>query len=88
MRLSFFTKPDCTLCVSAWFVVEKVARRFGVTVERVDISAPGAEAWFKQYRHDIPVVHLDGVEIFRHRVSERALREIVEEAGRGEGLGD
>jgi hypothetical protein len=46
-------------------------------LERVDISAPGNERWFDAYRHDIPVVHLNGEEIFRHHVDERRLRELL-----------
>lgn len=77
MRLTFFTKPDCELCDAAWFVVDRAARHYGVEVERVDISATGQEIWFEQYKEHIPVVHLDGREIFRHRVDDRELRRIL-----------
>ena len=74
MKLTFFTQPECTLCDAAWFVVEKVARAHDVPVEKIDISAPEAADWQARYRHDIPVLHLDGVELCRHRVHERQLR--------------
>lgn len=80
LQLTFFTKPDCTLCDAAWFVVDKVARAFGVPVEKIDISQPDAAHWHQQYRNDIPVLHLDGVEIFRHRVHERELRALLRSA--------
>ncbi|HRX83529.1 MAG TPA: glutaredoxin family protein [Phycisphaerae bacterium] len=75
--LTFFTKPECSLCDAAWFVVQKVASAQGVPVEKVDISQPQAEAWRQRYAEHIPVVHLDGVEIFRHRVDERKLRKML-----------
>jgi hypothetical protein len=83
MNLIFFTKPECSLCDAAWFVVDKVARAHGVPVERVDISAPESSAWHALYAEHIPVVHLDGVEIFRHRVDERRLRELLARAASG-----
>ena len=78
MKLSFFTKPDCQLCDAAYFVVRKVADSLGVHVTKIDISAAGNGQWHEQYQHDIPVVHLDGEEIFRHRVNERELRRLLE----------
>lgn len=78
MKLTFYTKSDCKLCEAAWFVVAKVAPRFGAEIEKVDITAPGREQWFDLYKHDIPVICLDGREIFRHHVSERELRRRLE----------
>ncbi|MHC4698570.1 MAG: glutaredoxin family protein [Planctomycetota bacterium] len=76
-RITFFTKPDCSLCRSALYVIERVRTHTPFELERVDISAPGNERWFDAYRHDIPVVHLNGEEIFRHHVDERRLRELL-----------
>jgi hypothetical protein len=80
VKVTFFTKPECSLCDAAWFVVEKVTRGRGVAVERIDISQPGAERWHDLYAEHIPVVHLDGVEVFRHRVDERRLRAMLSRA--------
>jgi hypothetical protein len=77
MPLTFLTKPDCSLCDAAWFVVQKVACQSGLPVEKVDISAPGAERWSALYANDIPVVLLDGQEIVRHHVDERRLRKAL-----------
>ena len=66
------------LCDGALFVIEKVRRTAPFELEMVDISAPGQEKWFEAYKNDIPVVHLDGKEVFRHRVDERALRLLLE----------
>ena len=81
-ELTFFTKSDCSLCDAAWYVVQRVCRRLqGVTVRRLDIAGPGNLEWWKRYRNDIPVVHLDGTEVFRHRVHEARLRRLLEAAG-------
>jgi hypothetical protein len=76
--LRFFTKPDCSLCDAALYVVRRVQRWTPLELEIVDISAPGNEPWLDAYRHDIPVLHVNGTEAFRHRVDERALREMLE----------
>jgi hypothetical protein len=76
-RLTFFTRRDCPLCDAAWFVVRKVATHTDVLVEKVDIDAPGMEKWAALYGQDIPVLHLDGSEIFRHHVPERELRRLL-----------
>lgn len=64
-------------------MIRKLRGRFGFEVERVDISAAGNERWYGLYCNDIPVVHIDGKEAFRHRVSERALRELLERDSTG-----
>ena len=76
-KVTFFSKPECTLCDAAFYVLERVRRDIPFTLEKVNIGATGQERWFAAYRHEIPVVHLDGVEIFRHRVNERSLRELL-----------
>ncbi|MEK6798370.1 MAG: glutaredoxin family protein [Planctomycetota bacterium] len=77
IRVTFFTKPDCTLCQAAWFVIERVRGAIRFETEVVDISAPGQEQWFDAYRNDIPVVHVNGKDVFRHHVDERTLRELL-----------
>ncbi len=77
-RVTFFTKPDCTLCDGAMFVIRRVRAHVDFELASVDITAAGNEKWFEAYRHDIPVVHLNGEEVFRHRVDERRLRELLE----------
>lgn len=83
-RVTFFTKSDCSLCRSALYVVERVRKRMAFELECLDISAQGQERWLEAYRHDIPVVHLNGREIFRHRVSEQTLERHLKEATQAE----
>ncbi len=80
-HVTFFTKPDCTLCNGAMYVVERVRAELPFELESVDITAPGNERWYENYKNDIPVVHLNGEEIFRHRVDERKLRALLSNHG-------
>jgi len=78
-RITFFTRQDCELCEAAWFVIDKVRREIPFEWEKVDIAAPGNKTALERYGEHIPVVHLDGQEIFRHRVDERKLRDLLED---------
>lgn len=82
MMLTLFTREECGLCSSALYVLNRVRREFGVELEMIDIAAPGNERWLKAYSEHIPVVHFQGREVFRHRVDERRLRQILTEAAR------
>ncbi len=76
-RITFFTKPDCSLCRSALYVIKRVRARTPFELDCVDISAPGNEKWFEAYHSDIPVVHLNGREIFRQRIDEHRFRTLL-----------
>ena len=80
-RITFFTKPDCLLCRSALYVIERVRTQIPFDLETVDISAEGKAKWFDAYREHIPVAHLNGEEIFRHHVDEGALRALLRRHG-------
>lgn len=58
-------------------MVERVRARLPFELESVDITSAGNERWFESYKNHIPVVHLNGEEIFRHRVDERKLRVLL-----------
>jgi hypothetical protein len=49
--------------------------------EEVNIAAPQHQQWHTLYTNDIPVVHLNGVEIARHGLKEELLRAKLEAAG-------
>lgn len=42
-------------------------------MEEVDITEEGNEAWFEKYRYEIPVFHLNGSFLMKHRVNEELL---------------
>lgn len=39
--LTFFTKPDCSLCVPVKFVLDKINQKYPFELNYVDISAEG-----------------------------------------------
>lgn len=73
-----FSSPTCTLCepVKELLVAAVEQHRLSarpVHLEVVDISRRENIAFHRQYRFDIPVVTLDGVEIARHRLTQEQL---------------
>ena len=65
-------KPGCHLCEQMHEVVVPVARELGLDLQARDITrVPELEAL---YRHDIPVLLLDGLEVARHRVTAEGVR--------------
>jgi len=77
--VTFFTRPDCSLCDAALYVARRVGTQIPFDLRIVDISAPGNEKWLNAYRDDIPVLHLNGAEVFRHRVDEHRFRKLLDE---------
>ena len=67
-----FTKADCTLCVPVKFILKKAHQRIPFQYEEVNITDAKHAAFFDLYKHDIPVVHINGTEYCRHRMDEKA----------------
>ncbi|KAL2294780.1 hypothetical protein Nmel_008529 [Mimus melanotis] len=64
--LTLFTKKPCPLCDEAKEVLEPYKRRF--IFQEVDITLPENSAWYDKYKYDIPVFHLNGKFLMKHRV--------------------
>ena len=72
--LVLYVREGCHLCEDAKHAIERVGSRFSnlpmtVLVTNVDYD----EALRAQYGTEIPVVLINGVEAFRHRVDETEL---------------
>jgi glutaredoxin len=69
--VTLYTKRGCHLCETVEAVLAEVARRRQFTLARRDISEDAAD--YEQFKHEIPVVLVDGVEIARHRMTAQQL---------------
>ncbi len=74
--LVLFSRPGCHLCDDARAVLLEVGEPF----EEIDID--GDDALLLAYLERIPVVVLDGVELFEYFVEEAALREHLDRVNR------
>jgi hypothetical protein len=76
--VTLYTRPECHLCDVASDVLEAARQDFAFDINRVDISTD--RDLRKRYGVRIPVVAVNGVELFEHRVDDRALRSVLAES--------
>jgi glutaredoxin len=69
--VTLYGRPGCHLCDDARAALERVRATRPFRLEEVDIEAD--DALFKRYLERIPVVALDGEELFELFVDERTL---------------
>jgi glutaredoxin len=72
-RVTLYGKPGCHLCDEARAVVAAVREGRSFDLEEVDVSLD--PALHRDYGERIPVVAVDGEELFEYRVDPAALEE-------------
>ncbi|CAG5866955.1 unnamed protein product [Menidia menidia] len=75
--LTLFTKDPCPLCDEAKEVLEPLKHRF--VLQQVDISLPENKLWWDRYKWDIPVFHLNGQFLMKHRVNLGLLEKLLQD---------
>jgi glutaredoxin len=78
-RLLVYTKPGCHLCDDMLDLLRVTLRGSGESLTERNIALDLDD--FERYKHDIPVLVIDGREVARHRISEPALHAALEAAG-------
>jgi glutaredoxin len=73
MQLTLYTRPGCQLCEEMKAVIRRVRGQVACELDEVDISLD--EGLLQRYRHHIPVLLADGVEVARTRIG---LADLVE----------
>ncbi len=71
--VTLYSKPDCHLCVDARDALFGLQSQLGFEIVEVDIT--NDEALHRAYFERIPVVALDGEELFDYFVDEGLLRQ-------------
>ena len=75
--LTVYTKPNCLLCDHAMEQIELAGRR--TSFDLVEVNILDRLEDYERYKHAIPVIVLDGVEIFRYRLTcEELLRKLAD----------
>jgi Glutaredoxin-like domain (DUF836) len=78
-RVVLFTKPGCHLCEDMHALIGELLQGTGITIEAMDITRD--LALFVRFRHDVPVLEIDGREVARHRATKAGLVAALEAAG-------
>ena len=71
-----YSRPGCHLCEEAKTAIEKSNCSENYTLEEVNIESD--EELLKKYKYDIPVITIDGVEAFIHRVDPREFKDRIQ----------
>jgi glutaredoxin len=75
-RVTLYGKPGCHLCDDAREVVERVRAHHPFELREVDVSLD--PELYREYGERIPVLELDGEELFEFHVEEAVLVEWVD----------
>jgi glutaredoxin len=73
LKVTLYSKPDCPLCDEAREALTRVHARAPFQLEEVDITTD--DALENRYRERIPVIAVDGEELFDYHVDETALEQ-------------
>ena|SRR5690242_10138619 len=76
--VTLYSKQDCPLCDEARTALERVRDRVDFDLREVDITSD--RELETRYRERIPVIAVDGAELFDYHVDERALEQRLAEA--------
>jgi 4a-hydroxytetrahydrobiopterin dehydratase len=74
VEVTFYTRANCPLCDKAKAAIAE--SRVPVRMTEVNIDADPALR--ERYTNDVPVVHMNGAEAFRHKVDAVAFAEAVQ----------
>jgi 4a-hydroxytetrahydrobiopterin dehydratase len=74
-QVTLYTKRDCHLCDEA----KSAIRRSGVEVDLQEVDIESDPDLLQRFRYDVPVIHVDGEEAFRHRIDPAAFAVYVRE---------
>jgi glutaredoxin len=70
-----YSRPGCHLCDEAKHVIQTAGCDDQFTLEEINIESD--RELLRKYKYDIPVLLIDGVEVFRHRVDADKFRDVV-----------
>ncbi|MGH9931608.1 MAG: glutaredoxin family protein [Pyrinomonadaceae bacterium] len=72
-RIIIYSRPGCHLCDDAKQTIEAAGCLNEYTLEEINIESD--PELLRRYQYDIPVITIDGVEAFRHRLTAEAFAE-------------
>jgi glutaredoxin len=66
-KVTLYSKPNCPLCDEALEQIEEARKLVAFELEEINILSD--EALYNQHKHNMPVVCVDGREVFRYRLT-------------------
>jgi glutaredoxin len=72
-QVILYTRPGCHLCDEVKRTMQAAGCDKEYTLQEINIESD--RELLRRYQFDIPVITIDGVEAFKHRLSSKAFRE-------------
>ncbi len=69
--IEIYSKENCQLCDEVKKIIKNVNEKIEFEIKEIDITKD--DELFEKYKYDIPVVHINGVIAFKHRITENEL---------------
>ena len=76
VKITLYSKPDCHLCADALATLRRLQAELDFELEQHDITRD--DVLQRSYFERIPVIALDGEELFDYFIDETVLRERLE----------
>ena len=73
-----YSRPGCHLCDDAKAVMQNAGCSDDFTLEEINIESD--DELLRKYKYDIPVVTINGVEAFRHRVDADEFKKSIKQS--------
>ncbi len=83
INIEIFGKKDCHLCEEAEEVLHRIQADYDFHINHIDITQN--EELFKKYGEEIPVIFLNGEKIFKYKIDEQQLINILNNAYKNDG---
>lgn len=76
MLVEIYSKENCSLCDKAKEIIKKVS--LDTDFDFVEIDITKNPEIFEKYKYDIPVIHINKIIAFKHRIEEAEFRKKLE----------
>jgi glutaredoxin len=73
-----YSRPGCHLCDEAKAAIQNAGCSDRFTLEEINIESD--DNLLRKYKYDIPVVTIDGVEAFRHRINVDEFKRLIKQS--------
>ena len=75
VNITIYSKKGCHLCEVAMQKLLEIRQEFPFSLTEIDIE--NDEKLFQKYKYLIPVIEIDGKEVFTYKIDENKLKEIL-----------
>jgi 4a-hydroxytetrahydrobiopterin dehydratase len=77
VEITLYTRADCPLCDKAKASIRAAESLYRLNIDLREVDIDGDADLQARFTNDVPVIYVDGSEVFRHRVDPRELAEAV-----------